>query len=330
MKHYTKYIISLCLAAIMFLSTGNTRVMAMSDGAYTVSVSYSYKNPETNQTADGGSNIALGESMIESMLEKKALVEQVNGKTYVTVGIGLMSNISSVNIQTQSSKGGSYKTVSTTKTGSSTNNGDTVNHYRFQMSNTNCYISPKVFVDPMGREVQFFIKLNMGTAKSGTGIYKSEMVAVAKPTATAAPKKTAAPVKTTAPKETESAKKTAAPVKTETAATTKPTQQVTQTTVPTEEAKATEQPEESSTPEAIEEVAETATPQPESTEEAEATTGSTEAAETAAPTETPVVVEASVDGSSSPGTIIAIAVIAISLIGSATLLVLNKKGRKND
>ncbi|MDO5291485.1 MAG: heme-binding Shp domain-containing protein [bacterium] len=333
MKHYSKYIISLCLVAVMFLSIGNTTVMAMSDGAYTVSVSYSYKNPETNETEDGGSNIALGESMIASMLEKQALVEQVNGKTYVTIGIGLMSNVSSVKIQTQSSKGGSYKTVSSTKTGSSTNNGDTVNHYRFQVSNTGYYISPKVFIDPMGREVQFFIKLDMGTAKSGTGIYTSEMAVTAKATATPAAKKTAAPTKTTAPKQTETATAPTAPTasaKTEQQASAKPTEQVTSTTAPTAEAKTTNKPQATEVPEDSESLESGETMAPEAEATADASIEPTKEAEMQAATETPAVVEADVDGGTNVVAIFAIAVIVISIVGSGVLLVLNKKGRKND
>ena len=38
-------------------------VYAMEDGAYTVGRTTSYANPETGQTVDGGTNIALGDSM---------------------------------------------------------------------------------------------------------------------------------------------------------------------------------------------------------------------------------------------------------------------------
>ena len=62
------------------------------------------------------------------------------------------------------------------KAGSSSANGDTVNHYRIQVSSLDIYISPIMYVSPMGRDVQFFIKPNISSAISGTGVYNSQMI----------------------------------------------------------------------------------------------------------------------------------------------------------
>ncbi|MGC4018146.1 MAG: NEAT domain-containing protein [Muricomes sp.] len=150
-------------------------IFAAEDGAYIVSRTTSYANPETGQTVDGGTNIALGDSMSESIVEKEVLVEQSKGKTYVTLGIGLISNISNVKMQIQG-EDGTYRDVEITQTGSHEVNGDTCNHYRFEVDSTDKYISPIIYVDPMGRDVQFFVKLDMATAKPGTGVFLSEMI----------------------------------------------------------------------------------------------------------------------------------------------------------
>ena len=109
--------------------------------------------------------------MVEGVVERTALVEKVGNKTYVTIGMGLMSNITKVRVYTE--RNGSYTGVSITKTGSFKKNGDYVYQYRFQMNDTGDIISPALYVEPMGREVKFFIKLHMSTAKKGTGAYKS-------------------------------------------------------------------------------------------------------------------------------------------------------------
>ena len=153
-------------------------VYAMDDGAYLIGSSASYVNPLTGTTEDGGSNIALGESMVGSIVESSSLVEQSNGALYVTVGLGLASNVSNVRFQLMNADG-SKRSVSGTITGSSTANGDTVNHYRIQVDSLTQYISPILFVTPMGRDVQFFIQLNTGSISAGTGIYNSLMVASA-------------------------------------------------------------------------------------------------------------------------------------------------------
>lgn len=155
----------------MFISP----VSALNDGAYLVSRSTSYTNPLTGKTEDGGENIALGESMVGNIVESKLLVEQTNGKYYITVGLGLASNVSNVRFKVMTS-GGSMSSVSATKTGSSSANGDTVNHYRLQVSSLDLYISPIMYVTPMGRDVQFFIKPNISSAIAGTGIYNSQMI----------------------------------------------------------------------------------------------------------------------------------------------------------
>ena len=160
---------------IMMLFMFMTPVHALSDGAYLVGRSTSYTNPLTGQTEDGGENIALGESMVNNIVESQLLVEQTNGKYYITVGLGLASNVSNIRFKVMNSSG-SMSSVSATKTGSSSANGDTVNHYRLQVSSLDLYISPIMYVNPMGRDVQFFIKPNISSAIAGTGIYSSQMI----------------------------------------------------------------------------------------------------------------------------------------------------------
>ena len=160
---------------LMMLFMYMTPIHALSDGAYLVSRSTSYTNPLTGQTEDGGENIALGESMVSNIVESQLLVEQTNGKYYITVGLGLASNVSNIRFKVMNSSG-SMSSVSATKTGSSSANGDTVNHYRLQVSSLDLYISPIMYVNPMGRDVQLFIKPNISSAIVGTGIYNSQMI----------------------------------------------------------------------------------------------------------------------------------------------------------
>lgn len=168
------------LIVIVVLLTSITikPAFANNDGAYLIGRSTSYVNPLTGSTEDGGTNIALGESMVSSIVEEQLLLERVNGKIYLTIGLGLASNVSNVRIKTMNSSG-TFSNASTTVTGSSSANGDTVNHYRIQINSLNDYISPILYVAPMGRDVQFFIKLNQGSITAGTGVYNSQMIPAA-------------------------------------------------------------------------------------------------------------------------------------------------------
>lgn len=172
----------LTILSLVVLLSVPVKAFAMEDGAYTVSRTTSYANPETGKTVDGGTNIALGDSMCESIVEDKLLVEQSNGKTYVTMGIGLMSNVSKVSFQVQG-KDGEFHDVEYVQTGSCQRSDDTCNHYRFEVDSPDNLISPIIFVDPMGRDVQFFVKLDMSTAEPGTGNFVSEMVKKEEPKA---------------------------------------------------------------------------------------------------------------------------------------------------
>ena len=145
--------------------------------AYLVPVITSYANPETGEIVDGGSNQALGESMCQSIMEKQALVEIWDNEVYVTLGVGLASNVGETKILIQGKTGvNQYKQAALTKTGTSEKDGDICNHYRFLMSDPKVLISPVLYVTPMGREVQFFVQLDMDKIESGAGIYVSDIV----------------------------------------------------------------------------------------------------------------------------------------------------------
>ncbi|HIT89404.1 MAG TPA: hypothetical protein IAC41_03160 [Candidatus Merdenecus merdavium] len=169
------------LAALTFIvSVASVSVVAQEydNGAYLVPVTVSYAHPRTGEIVDGGSNEALGNSMSQSIVESQALVEVSGDEIYVTLGLGLASNIGNVEILTESQSGSeSYLSPGLTVTGTCVRDGDTCNHYRFPMSDPRGLISPILYVTPMGRDVQFFVQLNMDGRTLGTGNFLSEMVA---------------------------------------------------------------------------------------------------------------------------------------------------------
>lgn len=155
---------------MLALIAGVTPVHAIEDGAYLVGRTTSYADPATGSPVDGGTDIALGDSMCSSIVEPQILVEQVNGTLYVTMGLGLASNTEHIRILVNG------QSVALTQTGSSSRNGDTVNHYRFVVGSLNDQISPIMYVAPMGRDVQFFVTLEAGNISAGTGVYQSLMI----------------------------------------------------------------------------------------------------------------------------------------------------------
>ena len=164
MKTYIQKIMMCIGLAVVFLSTA-LLVSAYEDGAYLVTTTTTYEDPRTGETADGGTQVALGNSMAQSIVESQALVEYDQGVSYMTIGLGLASNISNVRVLVNDQQ------VSASISGTSTNNGDTVNHYCFQ-AEPGTLVSFILYVTPMGRDVQFFVQTGT-TLTAGTGIYYS-------------------------------------------------------------------------------------------------------------------------------------------------------------
>lgn len=166
------------IALLLFLISCFNMVSAyaMEEGTYTVPLIVTYANPQTGEIVDGGSNEALGTSMCQSVMQAEALIEQNRNIAYVTLGIGLSSNISSTEVLVQkATETDEYEAVTLTETGTCIQNDDTCIHYRFAMEDLELLISPVLFVEPMGREVQFFVQLDIANAVEGTGNFLSEM-----------------------------------------------------------------------------------------------------------------------------------------------------------
>ena len=164
MKSYIQKIL-LCIGLAVGCFITAMPIYAYEDGAYLVSLTTTYEDLRTGQPADGGTQVALGNSMAQSIVETQGLVEYDQGVSYMTIGIGLASNISNVRILVNDQQ------VSSSISGTSTSNGDTVNHYRFQAQPGNL-VSFILYVAPMGRDVQFFVQTGTSLTK-GTGIYYS-------------------------------------------------------------------------------------------------------------------------------------------------------------
>lgn len=164
--------IVLTLITILTLVITIKPAFALDDGAYLVGRSTSYVNPHTGSPEDGGTNIALGESMCSNIISSQLLLEQTGGKYYLTFEINLADNISSYSFKIMNSSG-SFRNASASELSTSTSN---AKRFRIQVNSPSEYISPIIYVVPMGRNVQFFFQADVNSATPGTGMYESQMV----------------------------------------------------------------------------------------------------------------------------------------------------------
>ena len=127
---------------------------AESAGTYTTSVSPQYRNPLTGAIEDSGGEEkeALGQGMAQSTVSGVGLVEiDASGNVYATYRINNASAMSSISFST--SAGGGFYGVSAVNTKSAGNYAD----YRIRVPYAGAPVKCALYVEPMGREVIFFM-----------------------------------------------------------------------------------------------------------------------------------------------------------------------------
>ncbi|MBS6471333.1 MAG: NEAT domain-containing protein [[Eubacterium] siraeum] len=208
-KSIAKFFTKLCCAVVVLaLMAGITAVqaLALSNGIYIATASPHYKHPVTGVIEDSGGegSAVLGQSMTESALYNKALVEVDNkGTTYITVRLKLMDNIENPEFEVD----GKSVSASLMQEDYTENTAD----YRMKVLSEKSIIKCSMYVVPMGRQVKFFITVSDLTSGSGDFITS---VTVDKPAATTKKAETGTtkkPVSTTKKPDTTKAPSTVAP-----------------------------------------------------------------------------------------------------------------------
>lgn len=156
MKQIKKMVVFL-LAVVLCVGSIKVPIKAAETGtAYIAKATASYKHPVTGVIEDTGNNEGLGQSMTESVLHAKALIEKTeSGKIYATVRIFLTDNISDIKFWTQKRGASSFNSVSATLMQENIG-GVYCSDYRFQIPSEDAVVKASFYVTPMGRDVVFF------------------------------------------------------------------------------------------------------------------------------------------------------------------------------
>ena len=176
-KRISAAIGALICAFALALSAGAFAQTAWADetAIYTVPAEASYYNPVTGEVEDsaGDSNTELGESMVEGCAYDNALVEiDENGDVWVTMRLKLADQLGDVGVEVDNEGDGDFSEVEVTEMQTAVENEgeDTETQLidlRFQVPSTDCYERVSMYVDPMGRDVVFFLILDMDGAEEG-------------------------------------------------------------------------------------------------------------------------------------------------------------------
>ena len=156
MKQIKKMVVFL-LAVVLCVGSIKVPTKAAETGtAYIAKATAYYKHPVTGVIEDAGNNEGLGQSMTESVLHAKALIEKTeSGKIYATVRIFLTDNISDIKFWTQKRGASSFNSVSATLMQENIG-GVYCSDYRFQIPSEDAVVKASFYVTLMGRDVIFF------------------------------------------------------------------------------------------------------------------------------------------------------------------------------
>ena len=133
---------------------------------YTVQNEASYENPETGQTEDGGTNLAIGNAMCRGTLEKTSGLEMSASENYVTFTLKTIDHIKNFRCEIQTKKGdpNAYETAIFTRLNK--DNTKKTEDYRIKIKDTGLLIKLSLFITDIDRDVIFFVKLNSSTIKA--------------------------------------------------------------------------------------------------------------------------------------------------------------------
>ena len=146
-------------AVLLFTMILCTLVSAAANGIYLTTTSPSYTHPVTGVVEDPGNNQVLGQSMVESAVNSKALIEvDPNGNTFATVRLKLMDNIQNPSFSVQPDANSGFSSVSATVMQEDLNNN--TSDFRFAIPSENAIVRATFYVVAMGRNVIFYISFS--------------------------------------------------------------------------------------------------------------------------------------------------------------------------
>lgn len=114
-----------------------------------------YAHPISGLVEDAGNDPGIGQGMIETVLQSQALVEEVDGKLFLTVRYSLAENISNETFAVQNRGEKDFYLVDYQLIKSDAETRD----YRFEIPSKSAIIRSSFFVTAMGRDIVFYFDI---------------------------------------------------------------------------------------------------------------------------------------------------------------------------
>lgn len=163
------------LAAVMVILAGvwtaAVPAEAASGNVYTCAVHPCYVHPVTGVIEDSGgeASYATGQGMVDGVVYPTGILELTDsGEYYLTVRFSLMDQTSGHSFWVQNVGDSGWSAPAAGVTGSGTDGNGTTADICIQVPSENCVVRVSMYVDPMGRDVIFYLYPSDYTAGNST------------------------------------------------------------------------------------------------------------------------------------------------------------------
>ena len=164
-------LLAVFVLAVMGAGMSAVPVQAASGNVYTCVIHPCYAHPVTGVIEDSGgeASYATGQGMVEGAVYTTGILELTDsGEYYLTIRMSLMDYTSNHSFWVQNVGDSGWSSPAVGVTGSGTDSNGTTNDIAIQVPSENCVVRVSMYVDPMGRDVVFYLYPSDYTAGNNT------------------------------------------------------------------------------------------------------------------------------------------------------------------
>ncbi len=159
-KRFGAVITAVAMILTVVLTFPSVNAKAASGTVYTCTINRCYKHPVTGVIEDSGGEAAYatGQGMVEGCVYPTGILEVTDsGEYYLTIRMSLMDYTSGHSFWVQTTGSSDWSSPALGQTGSGSDNNGATADITIQVPSENCVVRGSMYVEPMGRDVIFYL-----------------------------------------------------------------------------------------------------------------------------------------------------------------------------
>lgn len=151
---------ALVMCAALMAGFPAVQVHAATGSVYTCTINRCYAHPMTGTIEDSGgeSSYATGQGMVEGCVYSTGILEVADdGNYYLTIRLSLIDYTSGHDFLVQNVGDSDWMTTGYAQTGTGSDSNGTTADVVIQVPSENCIVRGSMYVEPMGRDVVFYL-----------------------------------------------------------------------------------------------------------------------------------------------------------------------------